>query len=508
LTEHRPLRTTTLLLLAALASPAAAQISPAWIQRYSGPAGDSDSASDLALDPQGNVYVTGVSGTFLSDIATIKYDSSGQQLWVRTFDGPGHRDDSANRIVVKNDAVYIAGYSIGSGTGYDFITIKYDTSGNQLWAARHNGTGNEEDRAVGLSVDDAGFVYITGTSRGTTTQTDIVTIKYSPQGQPVWVRAFDGPAHQIDQARDLRVNAAGDVYVCGRISTVGDWDAVALKYNSAGTLIWSRTFSTPGAPIETPETLAIDSSGDIILAGSSGSFTFADLLVLKYSPAGDLRWSRRFHGPSTTGADSAYGLAIDDARNIYIAGQTFGPDYNLATTIAYDPDGQIRWLDRHDPGGPAAADHLTLDASGAVYVAARFDPQGADPLDALILKYHAGPTIDWTYTFAGALNFVDIIRRVAVTPEGRVFAAGMADFGPLAEVGDFLTINLNQPVPCYPNCDNSTSSPTLTSNDFQCFLNKFATQDPSANCDHSTNPPTLNANDFQCFLNAFASGCP
>jgi len=60
---------------------------------------------------------------------------------------------------------------------------------------------------------------------------------------------------------------------------------------------------------------------------------------------------------------------------------------------------------------------------------------------------------------------------------------------------------------CYPNCDQSTSSPLLTANDFQCFLNKFAASDSAANCDGSTSAPILTANDFQCFLNLYAAGC-
>jgi hypothetical protein len=60
---------------------------------------------------------------------------------------------------------------------------------------------------------------------------------------------------------------------------------------------------------------------------------------------------------------------------------------------------------------------------------------------------------------------------------------------------------------CYANCDCSSADPTLNANDFQCFLNKFASGDGYANCDGSTASPTLNANDFQCFLNAYATGC-
>lgn len=60
---------------------------------------------------------------------------------------------------------------------------------------------------------------------------------------------------------------------------------------------------------------------------------------------------------------------------------------------------------------------------------------------------------------------------------------------------------------CYANCDRSTTSPVLTANDLQCFLNAYAAGDVSANCDLSTGSPMLTANDFQCFLNAYAQGC-
>ncbi len=60
---------------------------------------------------------------------------------------------------------------------------------------------------------------------------------------------------------------------------------------------------------------------------------------------------------------------------------------------------------------------------------------------------------------------------------------------------------------CYANCDGSTATPTLTANDFQCFIDKYASNNPYANCDGSTATPSLTANDFQCFINKFAAGC-
>jgi hypothetical protein len=72
-------------------------------------------------------------------------------------------------------------------------------------------------------------------------------------------------------------------------------------------------------------------------------------------------------------------------------------------------------------------------------------------------------------------------------------------------------------VPCYANCDKSTTQPILNVEDFICFINEFAIASALphaqqlthyANCDHSTTAPILNVEDFVCFINAFAAGCP
>jgi photosystem II stability/assembly factor-like uncharacterized protein len=87
------------------------------------------------------------------------------------------------------------------------------------------------------------------------------------------------------------------------------------------------------------------------------------------------------------------------------------------------------------------------------------------------------------------------VRLASTTVD--VFAAGMVS----------QIWRLRVPI-CYANCDESIGSPTLTPNDFQCFLNRFAAFDPYANCDNSSGIPMLTPNDFVCFLSEFAHGCP
>src|SRR5262249_31097857 len=81
---------------------------------------------------------------------------------------------------------------------------------------------------------------------------------------------------------------------------------------------------------------------------------------------------------------------------------------------------------------------------------------------------------------------------------------GLYDFT-ASPVQDFDNFVLS--VPCYANCDQSTTVPVLNVADFSCFLNAFAAGNLYANCDGSTTSPVLNVGDFSCFLNRFAAGC-
>ncbi|MGI8924556.1 MAG: SBBP repeat-containing protein [Fimbriimonadales bacterium] len=134
-----------------------------WVARYNGANGD-DFATALATDGSGNVYVTGYSwnGSNREDYATIKYDSEGNEQWVARYHGGSWVDKAYAVAVDPSGNVYVTGESHGS-IGSDYATIKYDSSGKEQWVAR----GPEEsvlgERAVALAVDASGNVYVTGT---------------------------------------------------------------------------------------------------------------------------------------------------------------------------------------------------------------------------------------------------------------------------------------------------------------------------------------------------------
>jgi len=98
------------------------------VSRYNATDYSSDSAHAIAVGPDGNIYVTG--GSYASarkqEFATIAYNSSGNELWIERYDGTGYGDDFAMDILVDSTRnVYVTGPSMMKGSNHDFCTIKY-----------------------------------------------------------------------------------------------------------------------------------------------------------------------------------------------------------------------------------------------------------------------------------------------------------------------------------------------------------------------------------------------
>jgi hypothetical protein len=80
-------------------------------------------------------------------------------------------DDSGN--------VYVTGESYEEIGIRDYVTVKYDASGNEVWELRYHGPENGWDAARDVAVDHSGNVYVTGFSDGASSGNDCVTIRYA-----------------------------------------------------------------------------------------------------------------------------------------------------------------------------------------------------------------------------------------------------------------------------------------------------------------------------------------
>lgn len=347
-----------------LGSQLYSQINQQWVTRYDGLADSMDVATAMAVDNTGNVYVTGYSvgiGT-LFDYVTIKYSTGGTPLWTARYNGPANLIDEANAIAIDDSGnVYVTGFSFGLTSMQDYATVKYNANGVQQWVQRYDGPGSSDDEATAIAIDNAGNIIVTGFSRSTSLpgSEDYATIKYTPGGVQQWVSRFNGSGNYTDKATGLITDNSGNIYVTGSSmssSLPGSEDFATVKYNSSGVQQWAVTYNGPGNSEDIPYAITKDSHNNILVTGSSRNSSVPgseDYATVKYDPSGNQKWVKRYDGPGNN-EDRAFGIATDNQDNVFVTGSsrsTSAPGSEDYATLKYDSSGNQRWVSRYNGPG-------------------------------------------------------------------------------------------------------------------------------------------------------------
>lgn len=396
-----------------------------WIARYDGGMSNDDQATALATDAQGNVYVCGASigGPPISyDIATVKYDANGVQQWAERYAGPGQYYDWPHRLAVDRwHNVIVSGTS--TGASYDYVTIKYDSAGAQLWVMRYDGTGNCSDEAYAVALNDSGDVYVTGGTCSTGINYDYATVKYSSAGIQQWVERYDGPGKSYETAQEMTVDSGGNVYVTGGSSgSQNGYDFLTLKYDTDGDLLWAVRFDNRRHTDDFPDAVAVDRNGNVYVTGESfDPVTHNDIATVKYNSSGIQQWVTTYEGGSTRNEEGV-ALAIDRLGNVYVAGSDYGSAY---ITIKYDSAGTEQWVERYTGAGTwgSSPSAIAVDDSGNAYVTGESQGQGTNE-DIATVKYSPAGTQLWAGRYNGPGNQQDYGQFLKLDSHGNVYVGG------------------------------------------------------------------------------------
>ncbi len=418
-------------------------VAQGWVWATNAGEGGNETATSVTTDASGNVYVTGSFssgtvpfGTFpltnnttgYTDIFLTKYDANGNVLWARSAGG----SDNDYATSVTTDAwgnIYVAGYFYSSSIVFgtttltndstpatsDMYVVKYDASGNVIWARKSGGT--MDDRINAVKTDVSGNVIVTGSFEskylvfGTdtvknplATTDDVFVIKYDSAGNYIWAI---GSGHAgFNYGNALAVDASGNIFVAGdfnsNLISFGDTvltnsgsgfdDMFLVKFNSAGVVQWAR--NAAGTNDDAATALGTDAHGNIYVAGNFASSTLLfntttltnsggyDLFVAKYNTNGKVLWAKRNGG---TAGDYVYSLAVDDSSYVVIAGNFGSASIGFgATTLTndsagtkdlflakYDSTGNVLWA--NTTGGPTSnANSVAIYPPGNIYLAGDF----------------------------------------------------------------------------------------------------------------------------------------
>jgi len=400
-----------------------------WVTYYNGPVDGEDTPYTIAVDDSGNVYVTGDCNTDgpYSDYVTIKYDDTGDTQWIALYDGPGHQSDHALGIALDETGnIYVTGAS--TGDIYDDIaTIKYNSNGIEQWIVRYDGPGNSADYAKAIVVDELGNVYVTGSSIGDEGKYDFVTIKYSNDGVEQWIVRYCGPT-SANHSEDIVLDTLGNVYVTG--SSWGEGtsrDYATVMYSPEGIEQWVARYDGPANGADYPVGIVLDNLGNTYVTGySNGVGTGRDCATIKYDSFGEQVWVQRYNNPWDDD-DHSYAIAIDINSNIYITGCSkingVNRDY---LTIKYDSEGEEQWAQTY--GVPAidgwdCSEDIAVDSLGNVYVTG-FSWNADYISDIVTIKYNSDGIEEWVTRFDTPEGSWSGGEAIAINAAGNIYVTG------------------------------------------------------------------------------------
>ncbi len=404
-----------------------------WLMMNTTPPARADYPTSFKLDDLGNSYITGFSDSMGAShyaYLTLKINSSGNIIWKRKYWGPVF-NDYAKKVDVDNDCnVYVTGASAKEFNyiNYDYATVKYDSSGNQLWAARYNGTADGKDIVTSIGIDQSRNVFITGYSLGQNSNFDITTIKYNSLGVQQWLNRYDGSANDTDKAYMLKIDNGGNVFVTGQSKTQNNYyDFVTLKFSNSGNILWNKSYNGTGDSTDAAFALVLDNNSNVIITGES------IIVTIKYNSLGVQQWLCRYNSST----EEAYKIILDDSLNIFIAGQIYSSggmywSYSFLT-IKYNPGGNILWNKTYGATyNTYMPTDLAVDSHHNVYTC------GYGSNNYVIIKYASDGFQKWVATYNGPGNGDDKAYSMTLDSASNIFVTG-GSYG-INSVYDFATV--------------------------------------------------------------------
>jgi len=341
---------------------------------------DNDDATSVATDADGNVYLAGLfssnslifdSDTIINagfyDIFFVKYDSSGNKLWLKSYGGL-EWDGAYSIAIGDSENVYLAGTFCSSSITFGSFTLtnvrpdwpdiflaKFDTDGNVLWAKCAGGSLSDEPNSIAL--DNSGNIYVGGAFNSQSLTFDSIILmnttyssmdgflaKYDSNGNVIWAEGIG--SNNNEEVYSITLDTSGKIYVAGYFqgstlnigSTIlinsNAWfpDIFLAKYDDSGNAIWAKSFG--GDSTDYVTAIALDTSDNILFTGYFKSPTIEfgnttltntgdlDMFIAKCSPVGNIIWAKSVSGQRY---DMASSIAVNLSNEVYMAGTFYSP---------------------------------------------------------------------------------------------------------------------------------------------------------------------------------------
>ncbi|MBI1761339.1 MAG: SBBP repeat-containing protein [Acidobacteria bacterium] len=384
-----------------------------------------DSGQGIAVDSLGNAYIAGITNSpdfttrnafqpalngQANDAFITKLNSDGTAIIYSSYLGGSNIDQAFAIALDAGNNAYLAGSTASTDFntrsplqpanrgGADAFIAKVNASGSALVYSTYLG-GSGLDEARGVAVDAAGNAYLTGSTasndfnvlnaiqannRG---QQDAFVAKLNVNGSALIYSTYLGGA-ELDAAYDVAVDVNGNAYVTGNTFSTdfrtvdpfqannrGSSDAFISKFNDNGSVLLFSTY-LGGTQGDFGRAIGLGVNNEILVAGRTSSTDFNNVNAVQDSNRGNLdafvskfnaQGSALLYSTYLGGAqdDFAFGLAVDNAGNAYITGDTRSTDFNTRNPVqAANRGGLDAFVSKLNASGTDLAYSTYLGGSG------------------------------------------------------------------------------------------------------------------------------------------------
>jgi len=243
-----------------------------------------------------------------------------------------------------------------------------------------------------------------------------------------WATRYTSAGSNVDRAVDLDRDTSGNIVVAGTSWNGSNFDIVTIKYGPSGNQLWAVSFNGSGNGFDEARAIDVDANGNSYVTGytlSTGNNY--NVITIKYDAAGNQMWATIYNG-SANGFDEGYDIIADASGNVYVCGSAETSNAANYVTLKYNSAGVQQWASLYNGSGanPDQAYSLTLDASGNVYVTG-YSFGGTTPdFDIATLKYDNNGVQQWVHRYNGPGSSFDSGQDIEVSGSGDVYVCGYA----------------------------------------------------------------------------------
>jgi hypothetical protein len=414
---------------------------PNWKWAKSAAGSGNDISYSVATDNNSNIIITGSfsspSITFGTTILTnsilngralfiAKYDSLGNVLWAKST-GSGYYDEGMGVTIDADNNIIVTGSFSSASITFDNTTltqigmgdifvVKYDASGNVIWAK--SAGGSYEDYSNSIIIDKDENILLSGCYyspviiwggdtliNSNTNSPNIFIAKYDRMGHVLWAKSAGGDA--AEYAQSITTDSNNDIIIAGGYynmfaigndtlinSSNNSFNVFIAKYNSSGNVLWAK--SATGSNNDYANSIVTDFNNNIIITGGyfSPSFTLdsitltkvgkCDIFIAKYDASGKILWAKTV---GNTNDDESMSVAVDNTGNYTIAGYFISAFIYFETIkltnlnmlakdifiAKYDSYGNVLWAKSAGGNNDDYANSIAIDANGNTIITGGFN---------------------------------------------------------------------------------------------------------------------------------------